>query len=195
MGRGLTIGRFAATPLFLYLFVDAIENPQGSHLAILSLLYLAIALSDLLDGFFARLGRAASQRWAKLDALSDILFNTLSLFIASWFGLVGVWIPLGIVVLAAAFAHRNRRIAVQRRASSVAGQTSNGRDVETVRLSEDRLGKAAGVLYYLFVGAVVSSLWFRTEVAPIVIWWLGNVVFVYTLAVIVRNLRAQAPNP
>jgi len=175
VGRGLTLGRFAATPLFLYLFVDAIEKPQGSRLVTLSLLYLAIALSDLFDGFFARLGRAASQRWAKLDAFSDILFNTLSLFTAAWLGLIGVWVPLGIVVLAAAFAHRNRRIA----------------DLQTDRLSEDRLGKAAGVVYYLFVGAVVSSLWFETEATPIVIWWLGNVVFVYTLAVIVRNLRVQ----
>jgi CDP-diacylglycerol--glycerol-3-phosphate 3-phosphatidyltransferase len=174
VARGLTLGRFVATPPFLYLLVITLQAPQAQRLEALTLLYLAIALSDLFDGFFARLAQASSHRWARLDALSDILFNTSSLFVASWLGLVGVWVPLGVIALATVFAYRNR------------GVRAAGRVV----LSEDPLGKAAGVVYYLLVGVVISSLWFGTDMGYIAVWWIGNVVFVYTIAVLARNLKA-----
>lgn len=177
VARGLTLGRFAATPPFLLVLAGTLEEPAQERLAVLTLAYLAIALSDLLDGFFARLACASSHRWAQLDAIADILFNTSSLLVASWLGLVGVWVPLGIVVLAAVFLHRERKIPAANR----------------VRLSEDRLGRAAGVVYYLLVGAVVSSLWFGKDTLPqTAVWWLGNIVFVYTMTALIRNLTAGA---
>jgi len=169
VARGLTLGRFAATPPFLYLLVQTCGEPQGVGIG---LLFLAIAVSDLLDGFFARLAGASSHHWGQLDALADILFNTASLLVAAWLGLVGVWVPLGVIVLAALFMHRNRR----------------ARMADHVRLSEDSLGKAAGVVFYVMVGAVVLSLWLQTEMARIAVWWLGNLVFTYTLVVLIRNL-------
>jgi CDP-diacylglycerol--glycerol-3-phosphate 3-phosphatidyltransferase len=176
IASGLTLGRFVATPLFLYFLVTTVREPQAQCLEAFTLLYLAIALSDLFDGFFARLAQASSHRWARLDALADILFNASSLLVASWLGLVGVWVPLGIIALATVFAYRNR------------GARAAGR----VTLSEDPLGKAAGVVYYLFLGVVVSSLWFRTDMAYTTVWWVGNVVFVYTMAVLSRNVMAAA---
>lgn len=177
VARGLTLGRFAATPPFLFVLAGTPEEPGQERLAALTLAYLAIALSDLLDGVFARVARASSHRWAQLDAIADILFNTSSLLVASWLGLVGVWVPLGIIVLATVFMHRNRRVPI----------------TGHVRLSEDRLGRAAGVVYYLLVGAVVSSLWFGKDTTPqIAVWWLGNIVFVYTMTVLIRNLTVGA---
>jgi phosphatidylglycerophosphate synthase len=172
VARGLTLGRFAATPPFLYILVETFEDPQGQQGVGLGLLFVTIAVSDLLDGFFARLAGASSHRWGQLDALADILFNTASLLIAAWLGLVGIWVPLGVIVLAAMFMHRNRRPEM----------------ADDIRLSEDPLGKAAGVVFYLMVGAVVLSLWLQTETARIAVWWLGNLVFTYTLVVLIRNL-------
>jgi phosphatidylglycerophosphate synthase len=175
VARGLTLGRFVATPPFLYLLVTTQQEPQAQCLEALTLLYLAISLSDLFDGFFARLAQASSHRWARLDALSDILFNTSSQLVASWLGLVGIWVPLGIIALATVFAYRNQGAAAGR-----------------VTLAEDRLGKTAGVVYYLFLGVVISSLWFGTDMATIAVWWIGNIVFVFTMAVLSRNLAAEA---
>jgi len=173
LARSFTLARFGATLPFLYLLVKVVEEPPGQQSMGLGLFFLAIAASDLLDGFFARMAQASSYRWGQLDALADILFNTASLLVAAWSGLLGFWVPLGVIVLATLFIHRNRR-------SEGPGHA---------RLSEDRLGKAAGVVYYLLVGAVVLSLWLRTEPVRTALWWLGNLVFVYTLAVLVRNLR------
>jgi len=172
VARGLTLGRFGAILPFLYILVKTFEEPRGQQPAVLGLFFVAIAVSDLLDGFFARLAGASSHRWGQLDALADILFNTTSLSIAAWLGLVGIWVPLGVIVLAALFMLRNRRPEMP----------------DHVRLSEDPFGKAAGVVFYAMVGAAVLSVWLQTETARIAVWWLGNLVFTYTLIVLIRNL-------
>ena len=172
VARGLTLGRFAATIPFLYMLLAISPDSQARQGIALALMFAAIAGSDLLDGFCARLAGAASHRWGKLDALADIVFNTSSLLAAVWLGLVGIWVPLGIISLATLFLYRNRNPT-----------TASG-----MRLSEDRLGKAAGVVYYLLVGVVVLSLWLQTEAVRMALWWLGNLVFLYTLVVLARNV-------
>lgn len=172
VARGLTIGRFIATIPFLYVLLASSPESSAGQGTALALTFVAIAGSDLLDGFFARLAGAASRRWGQLDALADIVFNISSLLAAVWLGLLGIWVPLSIIILATLFLHRNRNPA-----------TAHG-----VRLAEDRLGKAAGVVYYLLVGVVVLSLWLQTEAVRMALWWLGNLVFLYTLVVLARNV-------
>ena len=141
--------------------------------ALLFLLYLLTAFSDLLDGFFARKAGAGSAGWGRLDALADVLFNTSSLLAAARLGLVGYWVPLGVVVLAGQFLYRNSHIHAEQRS----------------RLREDLPGKAAGVVYYLLVGAVALTLWLDGGRWNVWIDWAGDAVFVYTALVFARNLR------
>jgi hypothetical protein len=59
---------------------------------------------------------------------------------------------------------------------------------------EDRAGKAAGVIYYLLVGAVVLELAVEGDSGR---WWIaraGDVVFVYTLFLLLRR-RTERPSP
>ena len=141
--------------------------------ALLFLLYLLTAFSDLLDGYFARKAGAGSAGWGRLDALADVLFNTSSLLAAARLGLVGYWVPLGVVVLAAQFLYRNRAVRPERPS----------------RLREDLPGKAAGVVYYLLVGAVALGLWLDGGRWNVWIDWAGDAVFGYTALVFARNLR------
>ena len=170
LANGLTLGRFAVPVPFVCLMLQAHAGAAG---ALLFLLYLLTAFSDLLDGYFARKAGAASARWGRLDALADIVFNTSALLAAAWLGLVGYWVPLAVVALAVQFLYRNRG-------------APSGRPT---RLSEDRPGKAAGVVYYLLVGAVSLGLWLDAAESSRWLRWAGDLAFVYTALVFARNLR------
>ena len=152
------------------------RGASGSAGALLLLLYLLTAFSDLLDGYFARRAGTASAKWGRLDVLADVWFNASALLAAAWLGLVGYWVPLGVAALAAQFLHRNRS------APAVARQ----------RLREDIPGKAAGVIYYLLVGAVATGVWLDPDRAPDWLGWAGDTVFVYTALVFTRNVWRKA---
>jgi len=176
--RGLTLGRLASIPLFLFLLVQTHHaGPQYWRVSLL-LLYVGIALSDFLDGRLARKAGASSHVWGQIDAAADIAFTSLSLVVASWLGCVGPWVPLGVAVLGGRFLLRNL-----------------GRQpLRAGRLVEDRAGKAAGVIYYLLVGAVALELSVVGEGGR---WYLaraGDAVFLYTLFLLLRRQRAR-PNP
>ena len=148
--------------------------------ALLFLLYLLTAFSDLLDGHFARKAGSAGAWWGRLDVLADVWFNTSALLAAAWLGIVGYWVPLGTAALAAQFLYRNRTTLPEGRS----------------RLREDLPGKAAGVVYYLLVGAVALGIWLDGGRWSVWIGWAGNAVFVYTALLFTRNLwRSANPGP
>jgi phosphatidylglycerophosphate synthase len=175
--RGLTLARLASIPLFLFLLVQTSRaGPQHWRMSLL-LLYVCIALSDFFDGWLARKAGAASQVWGQIDAAADIAFNSLSLTAAAWLGCIGPWVPAGVAVLGGRFLLRNlrRRPALQ------------------ARLVEDRAGKAAGVMYYLLVGAVAVELSVAGESGR---WWIaraGDAVCLYTLFLLLRR-RQERPS-
>jgi phosphatidylglycerophosphate synthase len=167
----------ALTPLFLFLLMRAADDGSRAWSASLVLLYAFIALSDIVDGRLARKARAPTTFWGRMDAAADILFNTLSLSTAAWLGRVGPWVPAGIAVLAARFIARNLR------------ETSP----PASRPREDRAGKAAGVIYYLLVGAVALEVAVPGDEGQ---WWIaraGDAVFGYTLFVLLSGLRRRPP--
>lgn len=157
--------------------IETWRGAPGSTGAVLFALYVVTASSDLADGYFARRSGATSARWARLDALADVLFNTTALSAAAYLGLVGYWVPLGVAALAAQFLYRNR----------------TARPDTGTQLLEDHPGKAAGVIYYLLVGAVALGVWLDPEQAPVWLDWAGNAVFVYTAVVFARNLGRFTP--
>ena len=176
--RGLTLARLASIPLFLFLLVQTYRaglQPWGLSLL---LLYVCIALSDFLDGWLARKAGAPSHVWGQIDAIADIAFTSLSLATAAWLGCVGPWVPAGIAVLGGRFLLQNLRHQ----------PTLQG------RLVEDRAGKAAGVIYYLLVGAVAVELSMEGEGGRWFIARVGDAVFLYTLFLLLRR-RKERPSP
>src|SRR5262245_34239239 len=173
--RGLTLARLASIPLFLFLLVQTYRaGPQHWRMYLL-LLYVCIALSDFLDGWLARKAGAPSHVWGQIDATADIAFNSLSLATAAWLGCIGPWVPAGVAVLGGRFLLRNvcHRPAPQG------------------RLLEDRAGKAAGVIYYLLVGAVATDLAVAGQGSQ---WWIarvGDAVFLYTLFLLLRRRKGR----
>ncbi len=171
--RGLTLGRLASIPLFLFLLVQTSRaGPQQWRLSLL-LLYVCIVLSDFLDGRLARKAGAPSHVWGQIDATADIAFTSLSLATAAWLGRVGPWVPAGVAVLGGRFLLRNLRHQ----------PTLPG------RLIEDRAGKAAGVIYYLLVGAVAFELSVEGKGVRWLIARAGDVVFLYTLFLLLRRSK------
>jgi len=176
--RGLTLARLASIPLFLFLLVQTHHaGPQHWRLSLL-LLYVGIALSDFLDGWLARKAGAPSHVWGQIDATADIAFTSLSLTAAAWLGRVGPWVPAGVAVLGGRFLLRNLG-----RQPTLPG-----------RLVEDRAGKAAGVIYYLLVGAVALELSVEGEGGRWYIARAGDAVFLYTLVLLLRRRRGR-PSP
>ena len=144
----------------------------------LLLLYVGIALSDFFDGRLARKAGAPSHVWGQIDALADIAFTSLSLAAAAWLGCVGPWVPAGVAVLGGRFLLRNLHHQ----------PTPQG------RLVEDRAGKAAGVIYYLLVGAVAIELVVAGEGGRWLIARTGDAVFLYTLFLLLRGRKGR-PSP
>jgi phosphatidylglycerophosphate synthase len=176
--RGLTLARLASIPLFLMLLIHTHREGLPLWRLSLLLLYVCIALSDVLDGLLARKAGAPSHAWGQIDAAADIAFTSLSLAAAAWLGYVGPWVPVGVAVLGGRFLLRN-----------VGDQPSR-----QGRLIEDQAGKAAGVIYYLLVGAIALELAVWGERGR---WWIaraGDVVFLYTLFLLLRR-RTGRPSP
>jgi phosphatidylglycerophosphate synthase len=176
--RGLTLARLASIPFFLVLLIHTHREGLPLWRLSLLLLYVCIALSDVLDGRLARKAGAPSHAWGQVDAAADIAFTSLSLAVAAWLGYVGPWVPVGVAVLGGRFLLRNLGHQPLRQA----------------RLVEDRAGKAAGVIYYLLVGAVVLDLAVEGGSDR---WWIaraGEVVFLYTLFLLLRR-RTERPSP
>ena len=171
--RGLTLARLASIPLFLFLLVQTHRaGPQPWWMSLL-LLYVGIALSDFFDGRLARKAGAPSHVWGQIDAIADIAFTSLSLAAAAWLGRVGPWVPLGVAVLGGRFLLRNL----------------GHQPILPARLVEDRAGKAAGVIYYLLVGAVAVELSVEGEGGRWFIARAGDAVFLYTLFLLLRRRK------
>jgi phosphatidylglycerophosphate synthase len=175
--RGLTLGRLASIPFFLVLLIYAHREGLPLWRLSLLLLYVCIALSDVFDGRLARKAGTPSQAWGRVDAAADIAFTSLSLAAAAWLGYVGPWVPAGVGVLGGRFLLR----------------TLGQQPLQSGRLVEDRAGKAAGVIYYLLVGAVALDV----AVEGYSRWWIaraGDAVFLYTLVLLLRR-RSEPPSP
>ncbi len=159
LARGLTVGRLAASPFFVSLFLQAASD--GSGRVALASLYLVVVLSDFFDGRLARRANASTPAWGRVDATADVLFNFSSLSAAAWLGLVGAWVPAGVAVLGGRFLWR-----------SLGGLES---------LPEDRLGKLAGVIFYALVGAIVAELVLPFPVlGRTLLTRVGDAVFLYS---------------
>ena len=168
IARGLTLSRLALLPPFLWLMYVVATSPSLPHRVALAGCFGFIASSDALDGRLARRARAATQRWARLDAAADISFNLSALAAASHLGWMGPWVPAGVALLGGRFLWR------------IAG----GLGDSPAHLREDRAGKTAGVLYYALVGWVVAELATGGVLGRRLLERGADAVFGYTLLVL-----------
>jgi len=171
VARGLTLARCGSIPLFLWLMIDTAQSGSVQARVSLLLVYVGAILSDFFDGRLARKAGAASYGWGQMDAAADIAFTSLSLAAAAWLGLVGPWVSAGVACLGGRFLLRNLR----------------GQLLPTGRLVEDRAGKAAGVIYYLLVGAITLELAIQSTSGRWMLARAGDAVFLYTLYLLLRR--------
>lgn len=178
VATALTLARLAATAPFVWLLARVASSHTPGAAAALAGAYLAIALSDFVDGPVARRAGSVSARGARLDAAADVCFNFASLAAGAVLGLVSPWTPAALALLAARFAWRNRRCS------------SGG------RLREDRGGKLAGALFYVLVGFVVLAA--AAPATRMLATIADRVVVAYVVAVLVvggaRRWRERRPS-
>jgi hypothetical protein len=171
--RLLTIFRALAVAPFVWLMLSAAVPGDEPWRPALLALYLAVALSDFMDGRLARAAGTADARWARFDAAADITFNLASLATAAWLGLIGVWVPAGMALLAGRFLARN-----------LPGSAS-----QEDRVTEDTAGKLAGVIYYLLVGILAVDL-ASGAIGAWAVARAGDLTFLYTVFAWSRGRRS-----
>jgi len=163
--RTLTVARAVAIVPFIGLLLAAARGGSLATRCALVLCYGGVALSDFMDGKLARRAGAANPWWARADVGADILFNFSSLAAAAWLGLIGPWVAAGMALLGGRFLRRILRDPAPARPE----------------LSEDRLGKLAGVLYYGLVGSISAEVASGGLFGPFALARAGDAVFLYTL--------------
>jgi phosphatidylglycerophosphate synthase len=164
LARALTLFRLLAVVPFAWLLAAG----GGASLAPF---FVAVALSDWLDGKLARTAGAANARWGKIDAAADVAFNCAALSAAARLGLVGVWVPSAIAALGGRFLLRS---------------------LAKEQIHYDGAGNLAGVLYYVLVGVVVAHVAIGVPSA-----WLvaraGDAVSLYTVFALASSVARAWP--
>lgn len=167
IARLLTIGRLVLVPPFLWILVEAVRDPSPAVRGYLAGVYLGAVGSDFLDGRLARAARAADRRWGVVDVVADATFNFSSLAFAAALGLIGPWVPAAAGVLVLRYLLR---------------LWTHVADSSAEPLPRDRLGNAAGVLYYALVGLVVARVVLGVPRSS-VLGWMADAVFLYSVFV------------
>jgi CDP-diacylglycerol--glycerol-3-phosphate 3-phosphatidyltransferase len=93
----ISVGRIAAGPLLLLLLIS--DGPVASN--VLGLGFLAVALTDLLDGYLARREGQVTRIGKLLDPLADKILVMTALVLLVALGRIPVWaVPLVVAILA-----------------------------------------------------------------------------------------------
>ena len=100
----ITLVRLALVPLMGYFLLG------GEH-GLALIVFLAAAVTDLLDGFIARHFELASALGATLDPIADKLNMFVATVLLAWEGLLPMWLAIAIVlrdvvIVAGALAYR-----------------------------------------------------------------------------------------
>lgn len=100
--NALSIARFLLGGVFAVML--AIRS-AGKTIPVwnLVLCFLAIVLSDLLDGWLSRRFNCQSELGAVLDVSADSFFLLLSLIVSNYYGLVPVWFTMIVILKLADF--------------------------------------------------------------------------------------------
>src|SRR4030067_1496584 len=135
----LTSLRFALTPIFLNIFYIHFLFPEKKLLGYFSiLLFSAICLTDMLDGYVARKKRMTSTFGMYFDVSADFFFRFSTLFLFFYLKIL----PLYLVVVYSLFFIEF--IIITKISSNV-----------TITTGINVFRKIAPVLYMFFIGAII----------------------------------------
>jgi len=137
--NALTMLRIAAVPLFLLQPFDFFMAPGGS--AILAWIYIAAALTDVLDGYLARRDQLVTQVGKLLDPLADKMLVATSLIMLVAVGRIEPWAAWMVVVIV------GRELAV----TGLRGIASSGGHV----MAASWQGKAKALCQNFAIGALL----------------------------------------
>ena len=88
--NALTVIRILLVPLFLY---EVLKD----HFSAATVVYLAAAFTDGLDGFIARVWRMQTRLGTFLDPLADKLLVTASYLVLAYLGVLPLWLSLAVI--------------------------------------------------------------------------------------------------
>src|SRR5262249_41119299 len=102
--NAITVVRLALVPVVAWLLI------AGAYGAALTV-FLAAALTDLIDGYVARTFKLSSALGAVLDPIADKLNMLVATALLTWQGLVPIWLAVAIigrdiVIVSGALAYR-----------------------------------------------------------------------------------------
>jgi len=150
---------------FVFLINMAYHNDTGEHINILNiylfLCFVAIILSDIVDGHIARKMSLTSSAGAKLDLVADFFYVLGTTSILSFLNLLPIWFPVVPVISFSVFIFTSKKIsAVEHKKSQLQASKSvrfykKGRFIIVHNIAFDSIGKTAAILTMLIPGLFV----------------------------------------
>ena len=112
--NALSLARMLLVAPFLLVIRDIFvyECPKNGGLL---LIFSAIILSDIADGFLARKLRCASNAGAKLDIISDSLYTLFSLSAFAYFKIIPIWFILVLLCKLGEFIITSKIVTAQQK--------------------------------------------------------------------------------
>jgi len=153
----------------------------GTHIDIfVAAFFLAILLSDLVDGYLARRMNLATATGAVLDIVSDLVYITGAIGVLIYLGCLPIWFAIVLAVGFAQFAITSRML-------------SRYHSKKTI-LVFDNIGKSAAVLTMLLPGIFIFRYLLPyitqiTEISTIIITAMFCIATVYRIILVLSAKR------
>ncbi|MGL4208091.1 MAG: CDP-diacylglycerol--glycerol-3-phosphate 3-phosphatidyltransferase [Candidatus Adiutrix sp.] len=165
----ITIGRLAAIPIIIVLFTFYGDGRLIS--AIAALVYLAAALTDLLDGYLARKYNQVSNVGKFLDPLADKLLVAVAMIMLLPLGRIPAWVAFLIIAREMAVTGL-RAIAVER--GLIIGASDSGKQ----KTLAQNIAFFCLVWHYSLLWADMAAVGtVMLYVALIITYWSGGLYF------------------
>lgn len=166
--NGLTLFRVAASPIIVILLL----SPNRTRAFIAALIFSAAAITDFLDGFFARLKGLVSNFGKVMDPIADKVLTSASFIMLTALGWVPAWIVCIII---------GREIAVTGLRNIIA---QKGRDLSASSLGKYKTGFQIAAIIPLMIHFPYLSIDFHA-IGTIFLWvaltltiWSGAAYFI-----------------
>ena len=166
--NGLTLFRVAASPIIVILLLF----PNRTKVFIAALIFSAAAITDFLDGFFARLKGLVSNFGKVMDPIADKVLVSASFIMLTALGWVPAWIVCIII---------GREIAVTGLRNIIA---QNGKDLSASSLGKYKIGFQIAAIIPLMIHFSYLTIDFHA-IGTIFLWvaltltvWSGAAYFI-----------------
>lgn len=174
----LTVARLILAPCFLYLVLRWLTHGDENAHLLASACFVAIALSDLFDGYLARRLNQYTALGSVLDPAADFLFVLVSFIVLGVYGLLPMWLVI---------------IAASKCVLLAGGWILRYAVLSILRLKPTLLGKFTSCMQFVCVGLALieSPQWLNW-----LVWGVTGVGAVVSLAdYLLAGVAQGAENP